>query len=150
MYHYSVQSEVVYLQFFNNRSMSLIEKSLDTASLRQNLISNNIANAETPGYKRKDVRFETVLSKAMGTNPMGFVGRRTDIRHFEIRTRGIRDPMSKIVEESSYRMLNNENNVDLDYEMAELAKNALKYNTLVQRMNDELSLYRTAIQSGGR
>jgi flagellar basal-body rod protein FlgB len=47
-------------------------------------------------------------------------------------------------------MNNSNNNVDLDYEMSELAENSMRYNVLIQQMNHKLSLYRTAIQDGGR
>src|SRR5439155_1407747 len=64
--------------FFEDSSMRLIEHSLDLAVQRQGLISSNLANVDTPGYKTVDVHFEQELRQAMNTQPVLTV---TNARH---------------------------------------------------------------------
>lgn len=126
--------------------ISLLENSLNAASLRQKVIANNIANVDTPKFKRSDVRFEEFLQKEMeGMKPLE--GYRTDLRHFRIGLPSAEVPI-QVVEDGSTAMNNNLNNVDIDSEMSLMAKNQLRYNTLIGQMNHELKNVRTAI--GGR
>jgi flagellar basal-body rod protein FlgB len=138
------------MKFFNNPTMGLLEKSLNVSTLRHNIISNNIANAETPGFKRADVRFEAELVKAMDRRQSQFVGNRTNSGHFIIGKKLASKVEPQMVRETGYSMNNYNNNVDLDHEMSQLAKNSLRYNVLIQQMNHKLALYKTAIQNGGR
>ncbi|MDV2888109.1 flagellar basal body rod protein FlgB, partial [Alkalihalophilus pseudofirmus] len=84
-------------------------------SLRQQVISNNIANVETPNYKEKKVVFEDILKQHLAKQS-NFVGNRSDFRHFEIGS-PFDAPVAKIVENSGTLMQNNGNNVDIDEEM---------------------------------
>ena len=105
------------------RSTDFLGKALDATLLRNELISANIANADTPNYKRKDVAFESFLNKAIQNNgkiDMEALGRAnpkvyTDKGHL------------------SYRLDNN--NVDIDTEMVYLAENQIRYNTLVSQVS---------------
>lgn len=120
----------------------LLERSLDAASLRQNVISNNVANVDTPYFKRSDVRFEELLQSAMN-GQIGLEGKRTDSRHFHIGTPS--EPTPQVVTDQQSVMNNNQNNVDIDSEMTQLAKNQLRYNALVQQLNHDIRMTRTAI-----
>lgn len=122
-----------------------MEKALDAAVLRQRVIANNVANADTPGFKRSDVRFESLL-RAELEGRGGLVGRRTDPRHIPIGSVGLPEP--EVVTDRRTVMNNNLNNVDIDAEMSALAANQLRYNVLVQQVSHEIRLLRTAI--GGR
>ena len=122
-----------------------MEKALDAAVLRQRVIANNIANADTPGFKRSDVRFESLL-RAELEGRGGLVGLRTDPRHIPIGSTGLPEP--EVVTDRRTVMNNNLNNVDIDAEMSALAANQLRYNVLVQQVSHEIRLLRTAI--GGR
>ncbi|NLK96947.1 MAG: flagellar basal body rod protein FlgB [Epulopiscium sp.] len=98
---------------------NVLEKALDASWLRNEAISNNIANADTPGYKRKDVEFEKYLQDAVAFNK-------------PVHKINMKDIQPKIVtENSSLQTRIDENNVDIDIEMTELAKNSIKYNTLI-------------------
>lgn len=123
------------MKLFNQPSMVLLEQSLNAASLRQNVLSHNIANAQTPGYKRMDVRFETELQKALQNQAAPFTGKRTDVRHILISSTKRMPVRPTMIQETNHQMNHNGNNVDLDYEMAELAKNALRYQVLAQQMS---------------
>jgi len=120
----------------------LLESALDASSLRQKVIANNVANVDTPLFKRSEVSFEQLLQREM--NGSSFRGLRTDPRHIEI---GLPTyPKPQIVQDNSTAINNNLNNVDIDYEMSLMAKNQLSYNVEVQQVNSELSRLRLAIE----
>ncbi|MGJ7909854.1 flagellar basal body rod protein FlgB [Neobacillus sp. LXY-1] len=125
-------------------TIGLLQSALTASSLRQQTISNNIANAETPGYKAKKVLFEDILKQQL-SNQLKFVGNRTDPRHFVI-GQASNIPNAKIVEDANSVMQNNGNNVDVDSEMTEMGKNSLWYYTLTQQVNSEFQNLSIAIK----
>lgn len=128
----------------NKPGFQLMERSLDAATLRQKVIADNIANVDTPYFKRSDVRFEELLQQEInGGSLQGF---RTDPRHFEIGRPNKPEP--QVIRDNQSMINNNLNNVDIDYEMALMAKNQLRYNTMVQQVNADIKKFRTVI--GGR
>jgi flagellar basal-body rod protein FlgB len=113
-----------------------LEKSLDAAWLRNEVISGNVANADTPGYKRKEVQFEQFLNSEM---------KNSQIEKGQTRLSG--GGGVKVVEDhSSYSYRLDGNNVDMEREMAQMAMNTLRYNTLIQRMNGQFSKLRNVIR----
>jgi len=115
----------------------MIERGLDAAWLRNNVISQNIANVDTPGYKRKVVKFEEFLDSEMKTGRIsqGKSKLSSNVMHI------IEDPAN-----SSYR--SDGNNVDIEHEMALLAANSIRYNTLIQRINGDFQKLKTVIRGG--
>lgn len=128
-------------------NIDLLNRALDASSMRQVVISNNIANAETPGYKEKQVVFEDILKQHL-FNQTNFVGRRTDPRHVVIGNSEAL-PTTITVENTSTVMQNNENNVDIDEEMTQMGKNALWYYTLTNQINSEFQQLSIAIKGRG-
>lgn len=113
-----------------------LEKSLDAVWLRNDIISQNIANADTPGYKRQKVQFEEFLDSEM---------KYSRISNGKSRIQGGGD--IRVTEDhSSYSYRLDGNNVDIEREMAQLAANTLRYNTLIQRMNSQFNKLRTVIR----
>lgn len=137
------------MNFFAN--IDTINRSLDVASVRQRLISNNIANVETPGYKTMDVSFKDVLSaeQARYSKEMTFQGYRTDPRHFII-GQAQSGFQPRVVVNNQTSLLNNKNNVDIESEMTKLAENNIWYNSLTQVMNKEFSMLRYVVTEGRR
>ncbi len=127
----------------NNPGFNLLENSLNASALRQKVISNNIANVDTPLFKRSDVQFEELLRKQMD-NQQTLTGIRTDSRHFNIGNASA-PVTAKVVEDRNTALNNNLNNVDVDYEMSLMAKNQLTYNTIIQQVGGEIKHLRTAI-----
>jgi flagellar basal-body rod protein FlgB len=124
-------------------NIGLLKSALDASSLRQQVISNNIANAETPGYKGKQVVFEDILKQHL-SNQTTFVGNRTDPRHFVIGNPSD-IPTARTVENTDSVMQNSGNNVDIDAEMTNMGKNSLWYYTLTQQVNSEFQQLSIAI-----
>lgn len=133
------------MQLLNNTAFRMLEGTLNASVLRQNVIANNVANVDTPNFKRSDVKFEELLQSEMDGVP-SLQGKRTDSRHFVIGKSS--SPAPQIVTDEQSVMNNNKNNVDIDSEMAQLAKNQLRYNVMIQQANNEIKHLRTAI--GGR
>jgi len=124
-----------------------MERTLDASSLRQKVIANNVANVDTPYFKRSDVMFEELLQGQMSSSTPSIEGYRTDRRHFYIgKSPNVTPPEIKTDETTAIN--NNMNNVDMDYEMSLMAKNQLKYNTLIQQMNSEFKKMHTVL--GGK
>lgn len=129
----------------NQAGFHWMEKSLDASALRQRVISNNVANADTPHFKRSDVLFEELLQEKMTGNQPVLEGRRTNSRHLQIPS-NTNLPGQAIVESDPNSLMNNNlNNVDMDYEMSLMAKNQLKYNTMIQEMNNEFRKLKIAM-----
>lgn len=125
------------------RLLNLVERSLDASAMRHKAISNNLANAETPGYQPQRVVFEQTLKEAMNAST-SFAGKMTDARHIPIGSQA-QLPSPYLMEEKA--IVNNDGNgVDVDYEMTALSKNSLWYNALAQQMNHEFNQLKTAIK----
>lgn len=133
------------MDFLNKPSLSLMERSLDASALRQRVIANNVANVDTPQFKRSDVLFEELLQNEITGSVKPLEGYRTDPRHFKIGQPSLPEG-AQISTDEHTAMNNNGNNVDMDYEMALMVKNQLKYNTLVQQMNADFKKLRTVME----
>ncbi len=126
----------------------VIEKSLDASLLRNEAISQNIANVDTPGYNRKSVSFEEELRNAITRNS-SFVGKRTHPKHIKIGANTIDDVSINIIEDkNSLDMRLDGNNVDIENEMALLAENYIKYQVLIQRLTDSFNKMKSVIKEG--
>lgn len=117
------------------------ESLLHILELRHKVITGNLANTETPGYKVKSVAFEEELEKMITAgNGENVQLNRTNERHLQ-ETFGSGVIRYKIVEHSDTTMNNNRNNVDVDKEMANLAQNQLEYNYMIDRVSGHYSKY---------
>ncbi|HPV02601.1 MAG TPA: flagellar basal body rod protein FlgB [Clostridiales bacterium] len=129
-------------------NLRLREKALDAAWIRNEVIAQNIANVDTPGYKKSSVAFEEYLQ---GASEKGrFKGNTTDRRHIPI---GRSNENAKIRIVKDYRELSTRldgNNVDIEAEMSEMAKNDIRYYTLVQSISSSYQRIRSVINEGRR
>ncbi len=140
------------MNLLGGASFQRIESAISAASLRQSVLANNIANVDTPYYKRSDVAFEELLAQAMGgqSNTQTLPGRVTNARHLPINGSSMNSmPIPQVISENSTSINNNRNNVDIDKEMALMAENQLRYNLLVQQINHEVKMLRTGIEGRG-
>jgi flagellar basal-body rod protein FlgB len=130
----------------NGSHFRLLERTLNAASLRQAVIANNIANVDTPRFKKSEVQFESLLQQSMNRSTSQVVGRRTDPRHIYIGKISKEIEAQVKIDENSV-MNNNLNNVDIDSEMSNMAKNQLRYNAIVQQVSHEIKLAKTALEA---
>lgn len=138
------------MNLLNGAAFSRLEAAVNAAEMRQRVISNNIANADTPHFKRSEVLFEQLLEESMGSTKIRKLsGNKTDYRHIAIGSEASKVPMAKVTTDVTTSMNNNQNNVDIDREMSLLAKNQLSYNFYIQQINHDLKMMRTAIEGRG-
>ncbi|WP_226034953.1 flagellar basal body rod protein FlgB [Aquibacillus saliphilus] len=131
------------MSFFGNTINSL-EQSLDYASLKNQTISNNISNADTPNYKAKNVVFKNVLDNEIENT---FQAKRTHAKHIPFQS-SINQQSHRVISNSSTTYNHNGNNVDIDKEMTELAKNQIYYQGLVDRLNGKFTSLQSVIKGG--
>ena len=120
--------------------VNVLDKAADASWMRQEAISNNIANVNTPGYKRQDVAFEDSLQEAISNSRYRSTDEKVaNLSKADLRIRSFTDSSG-----FSYRL--DGNNVDIDTENAALARNQLKYNALVDSINHEFSMIKAVTQ----
>lgn len=111
--------------------VNVLDKAADASWTRNNVLANNIANADTPGYKRKDVQFETYLQGAIGgTDDLDSTIAQVDLAELESTT---------YTEQAGLSYRADGNNVDITTENTELAKNQLRYYTYMNSISQEFS-----------
>ncbi len=136
-------------QIINSSNFNYLSRGLEAANLRHEVISNNIATVNTPNFKRSAVNFEDLLAKELhldeDSGQMALV--RTNDRHMPL-------PLSSgqvhgvIEEDDTTTMRVDNNNVDIDSEMAGLAKNQLYYNAMATELGGFVSKMKSVITSG--
>lgn len=120
--------------------IDVLDRAADAAYTRNDILANNIANVSTPNYKRKDVSFETILQAELN-GAAGSLNKKMaelDANLHELDSFVYTDHTSL-----SYRL--DGNNVDIDQEEAYLAENQIRYNALVDLMQQEFSRYKTVL-----
>ena len=110
-----------------------LQEALAGSAQRQQLLANNLANADTPGFKRSDVNFQATLDNALS---QGDNGSQLESLSFQPQT------------DTSSSMTADGNNVDMDTEMSNLSQNALTYQSLISVANARLKMLATAIGTG--
>ncbi|MFY9381525.1 MAG: flagellar basal body rod protein FlgB [Eubacteriales bacterium] len=130
-------------------SVDLLKKGLDVTWLRNQVIANNIANVDTPGFKSSEVEFEDFMTAALKSDDESKLElRKTHSRHIDgssINVKDILDIEPKVVRKDSTSVRLDDNNVDIETEMVALAKNQIEYYALVNRINSEFEKLNTAI-----
>lgn len=111
----------------------VLDKAADASWLRNEVISNNLANIDTPGYKRQDVEFESILKKALGSSRYETM----DAKVAGLKNRDLRARTYTDYSNYSYRI--DGNNVDVDNENVMLAENQLRYRGLITSINQEFA-----------
>ncbi len=127
----------------SNMTYGLLKSVLNASQLRQETISNNIANVNTPNYKANRVVFEEKLQRAVDGASVNL--KATHVNHFGTLEQMVQP---KVVKDQSASMRNDGNNVDIDVEMSNLAANQILYNTLVQQVDGKISTLRYVIREG--
>jgi flagellar basal-body rod protein FlgB len=125
---------------FNSQAMNVFGD-------RQKILANNIANADTPGFKARDIDFSSELKQAVANGRAGTSGLAmsvTSSRHIEIQ------PHGRAVQDLKYRVPDQPsmdgNTVDMDRERSAFAENAIRYQTSVTMMKSSISRIKSAMQ----
>lgn len=119
--------------FFENHSIQALKGSLDSAWMKQQVSSHNIANSETPGFKAKRLSFEKVLSKATEAGGEPVVAYK---------------PVAEEDHTASART--DGNNVSIEKEEMELWQSYYQYSALTKRMANKFTNLRYVINNAGK
>lgn len=128
----------------------LLHRSLDGLAMRQRVTAHNIANVDTPGYKRYRLDFESTLKAAVsnGSSPK-IAGRTTHPRHIPINLHGdLLERPFDLTRSTDTAMRNDGNNVDIEAEMAQITKDQVLYNALADVARRRYALLRDAVTEG--
>ena len=137
-------------QIVNSTNFDYLSRGMTAASIRQEVISHNIANVNTPNYRKTVVEFEDLLAREIyGDEPeegkLQMI--RTNDRHLPHKPLDYHAEPN-MVEDLTTIMRVDDNNVDIDIEMATLAKNQLYFNALATQLNTYITKVKNAITSG--
>ncbi|MDF9409296.1 flagellar basal body rod protein FlgB [Pelotomaculum isophthalicicum JI] len=135
------------MDLFSDQVMVSLVKELDAGALRQRVMANNIANVNTPYFKKTVVEFDSLLKKALGREPVEMIT--TDPRHF-----GGKPSLAELRPEVSLSkettMRTDGNNVDIDEEMTNLAANSMQYQAVAKELSERYSGLSYVITGGRR
>jgi flagellar basal-body rod protein FlgB len=120
--------------------INVLDKAADASWLRNDALSNNIANVDTPNYKRQDVAFESELKKALGNSR--YIS--TDAKVSGVLSSELQPRVYTDYSEDSYRL--DGNNVDIENENVMLAENQLKYEGLLTSISKEFENLQTVMK----
>ena len=119
--------------------INVLDKAADASWIRESLITNNIANADTPGYKRQDIDFQTALQNELGRYKYTSLDKK--IKNMDWKEL---NPMIYTDHRGySYRL--DGNNVDQDTEQVELASEQIKYQALTTSITSEFQRLQAVI-----
>jgi len=123
--------------------------SVNLRQIRNNVITSNIANAETPGYQAKKVDFEEALARAVNLEalpqPDGM-----GPEHFPVSKGALSKVRADIYENPDVNVANDGNTVDIEKEMSSLAENSIMYKAAIQLINKKMAALKYAVTEGGR
>ena len=122
--------------------VNVLKAAADASWTREEVLTNNIANVDTPNYKRQDVDFTTYLRSALSRTNGGsssLTNRVNNLNYNDIAIKTYSDNSTL-----SYRL--DGNNVDLSTENVELASEQINYNALIDSMNNEFSRFKMVLK----
>lgn len=122
--------------------INIMDKAADASWMRESAIANNIANVDTPRYKRLEVDFQSALERELG---------RSKFTSLDKKVRGLNGDLgglsvSSYTDAGNYSYRLDRNNVDVDREQVELASEQLRYELLTTAMNEEFSRMKTVLK----
>lgn len=130
--------------FFNNsfgKTLDILHRTMDVSSLRRRVLADNLANADTPNFKRSVVNFESQLSRALSSEKeqsRKMPAALSDSRHIPFyRPENYRDVGPKRVLDYTTISDNNGNNVDVEEESMQLLQNQLNYDLMTRVVTNQ-------------
>jgi len=130
----------------NDKTLKALTTALNFREMRQELISSNVANANTPGFKAKKMDFEEALARALDVDGQMQMNV-SDGRHHNVGNGGFNNLEPEIYDDPNGVVSENGNTVDVEAEMARMAENKLMYDALVQLINKKMGIMKYAINS---
>ncbi len=126
----------------------LLFQNLNFRGEKQKVISSNIANINTPKYKTKDISFENELQKASMKNDLQL--RVTHHNHISFETQSIPTSQFNTFEVEGLEEQNDGNNVNLDKQMSDMAKNSIMFNAIQGSIKKDAAWFKEVIAASGK
>ncbi len=150
MFNY-IKEFLVSLQI--TRAHDLMNSALDYRAIRQDMIASNIANADTPFYRPRDVHFETMLAQkrqeTFGEETQQLEMARTDANHATAASsQSSRHAITFFRDGHTAR--NDGNSVDIDVETTEMSKNSLMFNALLAAKKKGNNIYKSVMDASAK
>lgn len=130
----------------NDKTLQALAAGMKFREMRQEIISSNVANAETPGYKAKRLDFEAALARALDVDGQMNL-KIADGQHFNVGSGGMQNIAPETYDDPNGVVSEDGNTVNREQEMAAMAQNKIMYDALVQLMNKKLGLMKYTINS---
>ncbi len=121
--------------------VNILDKAADASWLRQTVITNNLSNIDTPGYKRKDVDFQSVLKKELGSSRFSSVDKKVRSLNGNLGSLNV----SSYIDSSNFSYRLDRNNVDVDTENVEYASEEIRYETLTSCISSQFARMKAAL-----
>ena len=121
--------------------INIMDKAADASWMRENVITNNIANVDTPGYKRADVDFQSALQRELGHSK--YISLDKKVRSLNSDLSGL--SVSSYTDAANYSYRLDGNNVDPDTENVELASEQIRYEALTSSLNSQFNCMKAVI-----
>ncbi len=133
-----------------SRTHSLIADALNYRAARQDMIASNIANADTPFYKPRDISFEDTLraksEELMKSNNTELKLAQTDAKHIALQSQS-QNTKPTLYYRDGHMARNDGNSVDIDVETTEMSKNSIMYNALIQANKKDSAIFKSVIEA---
>jgi flagellar basal-body rod protein FlgB len=136
--------------FSNNSMLRILEQGLTGITKRHKALSNNIANVDTPNFKRSDVEFNSVLQRIIRDGGASAPLYTTNSKHMALNGQSGTQYNFPIQRDFSTTYRADGNNVDIEKEVAEMNKNAMMHQTLISFIQSNFSQTLSAIEEGRR
>lgn len=134
------------MKLVHDKTINALKAAMNFRQMRHEVISSNVANAETPGYKAKRVDFEKALARALDVD--GQLGMRVDESgHYDVGSGGFDNLEPEIYDDPNGVVSEDGNTVDREAEMAAMAENKIMYDAAVEMLNRKLGLKRYILTS---
>jgi flagellar basal-body rod protein FlgB len=136
-----------------SRTHALIGDALDYRAMRQDMIASNIANADTPFYRPRDISFENALAKKsdelqnIDSNKLALA--QTNSQHIPLKDETTTQKATTFFRDG-HMARNDGNSVDLDVETTEMSKNSIMFNALIQAHKKESMIFKSVIDASSK
>jgi len=136
-----------------SRTHGLIKDALDYRAMRQDMIASNIANADTPFYKPRDVRFEEALvakkADLLKDSSSKLSLAQTDAQHIPLKDETASYKATTYFRDG-HMARNDGNSVDIDVETTEMSKNSIMFNALIQANKKDSMIFKSVIEASAK
>ena len=136
----------MYLDLFEGKTLNAVERYMERLSERQQIVSSNLANIDTPGYRTKDISFHATMDELLADRSSSARLRTTRERHIDAEPFG--PSIDRVFEPKGLVERADKNNVDIDREMMKLSETSFGYSMMTQVLRGKYQKLASSINEG--